>query len=173
VKASSIIRLRPAKQTDAEMILDWENNLENWAISDNDSAYTLFDIQALIYSLQDIKESCQGRYMIVDLLTEDILGSVDLFEINWEERSAEVGVLIADIRNRSRGYASLGLNLLEKMVVEKWQFQKLSAEVHTTNIPSIRLFEKCGYQKKGTNEVKSPNGDYIESILFEKWLNVS
>ncbi|MFT5858905.1 MAG: diamine N-acetyltransferase [Flavobacteriaceae bacterium] len=169
--SSARISLREAKLEDSEIILDWENNLENWAVSNNSSHYSLMDIQLLIISLRDIRKACQARYMIIDIASNQILGSVDLYEIDWIKKTAGVGVLIAEKQHRSKGYASEALFLLEKLALEDWELEYFNAEVHTTNISSANLFEKCKYQKKeGEHKAKSPNGDYIETILFEKWL---
>lgn len=165
------INLRLAILEDCEVILDWENNLENWAVSNNNSPYSLRDIQMLIISLRDIRKACQARYMIIEKNTDRILGSVDLYEIDWKERKAGVGVLIANKDDRSKGYASDALLLLEKLAIDNWNLKHFNAEVHLSNTASLKLFDKCGYQKNDSaHKALSPNGDYIETILFEKWL---
>ena len=168
---SSRIALREATLKDCEIILDWENNLENWAVSNNTSPYSLMDIQMLIISLRDIRKACQARFMILEKDSRRILGSVDLYEINWKEKTAGVGVLISDGQDRCKGYASEALLMLEELAIKNWELKYFNAEVHTTNHASVRLFENCGYQQKeGGYKAKSPNGDYIQTLLFEKWL---
>ncbi|MDG1427766.1 MAG: GNAT family protein [Crocinitomicaceae bacterium] len=168
---SSRIALRPATLADADIILDWENNLENWAVSNNDSPYSLINIQMLILSLRNIRKACQARYMIIEINSDRILGSVDLYEIDWDKLTAGVGVLISDPSDRSKGFASEALLMLEQLVIEEWDLKHFNAEVHLTNIPSIKLFENCNYVKKDVvYKALSPNGGYIETILFEKWL---
>ncbi len=172
MKVNSTISLRSAKLEDAEIILDWENNLENWAVSSNNSPYSLIDIQMLIISLRNVRKACQARFMIIHKSSNEILGSVDLYEIDWGNKTAGVGVLISSKKYRSKGFASEALLLLEELAINEWELKHFNAEVHLTNIPSLKLFEKCGYKKKdGVIKAKSPNGDYIETILFEKWLN--
>ena len=48
------IYIRPVNHADAELILDWENNEENWSVSENDSPYSIGDIIVLIGELKNV-----------------------------------------------------------------------------------------------------------------------
>ena len=146
---------------DAVLILDWENNVENWAVSENDSKYSLFDIVMLIGELQDIQKAKQGRWIICTTEDDAVIGCVDLTEVNFEENRAEVGILIAEKENRRKGYALQALQLIESKA-EELDLNKLSCSIHSTNISSLELFKKNDYKQldKISNDI----------YFFEKWL---
>ena len=155
------IYIRQVEFDDAPFILDWENNKDNWAVSENDSKYSLFDIVALISELQDVKKAKQGRWVICTVDTHLVVGCVDLTDVNFEEKMAGVGILIAEKENRRKGYALKALQLIEQKAKDL-ELNKLSCSIHSTNISSIDLFKKNEYK-----QVKNTSNDIY---FFEKWL---
>jgi len=153
--------IRKVTFKDADCILYWENNEENWAVSENDSKYSIFDIVALIGELQNVQNARQGRWMICVKGNESPIGCVDLTGIDFENNTADVGILIAEKNYRRKGYALMSLQLIEEEAKELG-LKKLSCSIHSTNLASIRLFEKCGYQELV--------GETKEIYFFEKWL---
>lgn len=162
------ILLRKPILSDALTILKWENNPENWSVSDNEGEYSQNDIENLIGSFTSLKAADQMRYLIEEPISKELLGAVDLFDI--QEDKASVGVLIAEKRHRNKGIASQSLLLLEDVCLNHSEIRRLNATVATENHSSIALFNKCGYQKVEKRREKLNNGEYIETILFEKWL---
>lgn len=165
-----LISIRPIAVEDALIVLKWENSEENWAYSDTTSPYTLIDIVKLVEDLRDIRAVNQGRWMIDFSESQKPIGTVDLFDIDFEKGFASVGVLIAEKEDRKKGYASIVLDLISEQALSLG-LSILKCTIHETNIASIKLFEKNGFEIKSvsnTVEVKEPN--YIKEILLEKWL---
>lgn len=157
------IALRLPQISDAQTILLWENNPDNWGVSDNDSPYSLNDIIQLIESFQNSINPSQIRFIIYS--SEYLLGAVDIFDINYENKTGAIGILIAEHEFRRRSYASKALKLIEEEA-RKLGIDRLSALIHSENEQSRNLFEKLGYliQSKGEN------GNEKESIVVEKWV---
>lgn len=163
--------LRPVQASDASLLLQWENDQNNWSVSSTDSKYTLGEIIALIDSLADIETSNQARFIIVNRKTNLAIGAIDLFSISFEEEKASVGVLIADPNNRNKGFAARSIEILEEICVDELGIYNLEAKVHQNNLSSRRLFEKIGFSKKAlTQDGQLNNADYIETLIFEKCL---
>ncbi len=168
--SDSSIFLRYIEAKDAKQVLDWENNEENWAVSENDSPYSIYDILVLIEELQDIQKAKQARWMICLSINNKAIGNVDLTEIDFKNKQATVGILIADKELRNKGFASEAIRLIEVEAV-KIGVEKLVCTIHQSNKASIALFLKSGFKKIGLQkEPDLKEGDYIEALLFEKWL---
>jgi len=164
------VYIRPIELSDATEVLRWENDVENWSSSNNDSPYQLWDIVRLIESLQNRAVSKQARWIICDSETNKVLGAVDLCAIDLDVKEAIVGILIADKKNRGKGSAFEGLRLIEVEAVNMG-LDKLTCMIHPENKPSVTLFEKCNFKKIGQSDDKYlSDGVYIEALLFEKWL---
>lgn len=165
------VYISPVTIQHAEAILEWENHLEGWAPRHEDEGYSLLDILQLIHELQDIRSAKQGRWMIMELKSDRLLGLVDLTDIDFDQSRAGVGVLIADKNDRGFGYAKEGLKLLEE-VAKSYGIQRLTAEVLPGNHDSLKLFERSGYKRKGFSEQSYLEEDrYIHAVILEKWVN--
>ena len=82
ISAESIF-LRRVQGSDASLLLQWENDQNNWSVSSTTSKYKLGEIITLIESLADIETSKQARFIIVNRKNNLALGAVDLFLISF------------------------------------------------------------------------------------------
>lgn len=164
------VYIRPIDIPDALSVMHWENNPANWDASDNKSEYALYDIVRLIEELRDVSYSKQARWIICTAPTDELIGTVDLFEIDFDKNEASVGVLVAEPTNRGKGIASIALNLIEQEAL-KLGLNRLTCIIHPHNHASVRLFEKQGFRKIGITDDKFLNeGVYLEALIYEKWL---
>lgn len=157
------ISLRLPILSDAETMLVWENNPVNWEVSDNDSPYILEDMIDLINSFNDLHLPPQVRFIIC--ANELLLGAVDIFEINYENKSGAIGILIAEDEFRRMGFASKALELVE-LEAQKMGIDRLYASIHLENTKSRKLFEKMGYLISSNQTDRRK----IDSINVEKWV---
>lgn len=164
------IYIRPIDIPDALTVLNWENNPDNWDASDNKGEYQLFDIVRMIEESRDIHKIRQGRWMICNKSNNELIGTTDLFDINFEKGESTVGVLIAEKDNRQKGIAEKALLLLEKEA-EKLEVRTLKCAIHPNNLPSVKLFEKLNFVKIGKTEQEFVNdGVYLQASIYEKCL---
>jgi diamine N-acetyltransferase len=165
------ISLRPIEFQDAQLVLDWENNVEGWNMEEKEQPYSIFDILSMILEMEDVPACKQIRYMIYLNATQEVIGAADLTDIDFEAHTAGVGILIADTRFRQKGYASQALLQLEEKA-RSWGLKKLKSSVLEDNAISLHLFEKMAYEKLADSEEGYVvEGVYIKAIVFEKWLN--
>ena len=155
--------------SDTVAVMIWENNTDNWEVSENNSPYTLCDINRLVTNLEDIRTAKQARFIICLSEDDSPIGTIDLFSIDFDLKTASIGILIADIGNRRKGYALESLLLIETEA-EMLSINRIDAKVHSVNKGSLFLFEKANYKKIETNESLSENPEYLNVVYFEKWL---
>lgn len=154
-----MISLRPANASDIDLILEWENNPENWSYSDTNEPYERSDIENLILELAK-EESVQQRFMICVENNKRPVGTLDLFGIDKKKGVGSVGVLIESKGDRRKGYALEALNKFED-VCSEYQLERLIAQVHSWNVASLCLFKKAGYSEVGVEK---------DLVKFEKCL---
>lgn len=164
----SQIYIRPILIQDAETVLIWENDRENWIVSGTTEEYVLEDILDLIDSMKDINQAKQTRLIICKNGSNELIGAIDLFDIQFDESSAGIGVLIADNASRRKGYALEAIMLAERIALEKLNLSLINCSIHKNNLASLRLFEKARYVKNGVQE--NINDPDFNIILFNKWL---
>lgn len=164
------IYIRPIAIPDALIVMNWENDPLNWDASDNKGEYQLFDIVRMIEENQNVQRAKQARWIICDSNSHQQIGTVDLFDIDFDKSLAFVGVLIAEKANRKKGLASLAIELVENEAL-KLDLTRLKCVVHPGNRGSVRLFEKRGFVKIGETDRQFVNeGVYLEASIYEKWV---
>lgn len=142
---SKDIFLRNIIDGDASILLKWENNVENWEVSDTKQPYTIDEIRQFVQLPQDINFNNQLRLIICEKNNGKPIGCIDLFDFNIGE-SVGVGILIADKINRNKGFATQALNLVINYCRNELQLAYIFCNIFANNKSSIRLFEKCNFQ---------------------------
>ena len=80
--------LRKIKPSDSPWILKWENNIENWAVSNTQRKFSPQEIDDFVFGSHNIEENKQLRLMICSKVNENPMGCIDLFEYEkgWTPR---------------------------------------------------------------------------------------
>lgn len=163
------IAIRPVGLSDIDWILEWENNPENWTISENDGRYSREDILHFVTDQLAKTDPSQIRF-VIDFDGTPV-GTVDLYEIDSQRELAYVGILVASKNHRNQGLATRALNLLISLSTESMKIKLLKARIHDQNKESKALFEKVGFAKNEEEKGESlEKGDYIQWYSYEKWL---
>ena len=165
------IYLRTIEPSDARLILQWENNPDNWAVSNTLVPFSEHLILQYVNSAQDIFTTKQLRFIICLQGEDKPIGTIDLFEYEPLHRRAGIGVLIDEVSERNKGYADEAVKLMIRYSFERLDLHQLFCNIFESNIHSIKLFEKNGFIKSGEKKdwVKI-NGNW-ETELFYQLLN--
>jgi len=142
----SKITIRDVVAEDLKLIYQWENNSENWEVSETTKPFTFDEIKALIDSSSDFSKTQQKRWMIILTETNEPIGTVDIFQGNLDSGEVGVGILIEEVKHRKKGYATEAINQMIQLSSTRLGIQTYHVTVHQNNTSSIRLFEKCGFQ---------------------------
>lgn len=164
------IYLRALEPEDAELIFKWENDPDNWKVSNTLLPFSRHLIKQYVNTAQDVYVSRQARF-IIETLDKTPVGAIDLFDFEPLHLRAGVGILIAEAANRNKGYASEALSLLVNYSFKHLQLQSLFCNILDDNEESKHLFTKAGFQIKGIKERwhKTPTG--MKNELFLQLFN--
>ncbi len=157
------VYIRLVESSDAGTILLWENNPENWKVSETEVQFDLNLVLTLIEQAQKIRTYGQLRFMICLNSSDEAIGTIDLFDANFKHKRAGVGVLIADKSQRNKGFAKEALTLIVKYSKEILGFKNLYCTIHSDNKSSVKLFESIGFEFVGARK-----DWYLDKV---KWLD--
>jgi diamine N-acetyltransferase len=157
--------LRPVEVDDADVIMTWENEPEFWQYTAVPGPFTRETIIEFITSAGSLQKSGQIRYVI---FTEDEgpVGALDLFEFDVHQKSAGIGIMIAEKENRLKGYAHDALSATISYLKGTDELAEVRCLIYTDNIPSISLFLKNGFEMRGRKLFKGR-----EAIQFIRHLS--
>lgn len=130
---------------DVNCIFKWENNPQNWQYGNTQQFFTKADIKTFVNSEQNIFKNHQIRYMICLNTNNIVVGCVDLFEFNVAKKITGIGILIGEEQYRNKGYANESLKILINYTKTTLALKTLFCNISKTNMVSIRLFTKNGF----------------------------
>jgi len=142
------IYLRTVELGDSTTLLQWENNTENWSVSQTTQEYSQEDIVNFITEqiLQDINKTSDLR-LIICLYNHTPIGTIDLTTIDHKDKTAEIGILIAEKKYRQLGYATEAVEGIKHIAKHTLLLRKLRCTIQPNNIASIQLFKKTLFIK--------------------------
>ncbi len=167
------IKLRAIEPSDLEIIYEWENNTEIWNVSNTLSPFSRHILQQYIENSHlDLIESKQLR-LIIELKSEFNIpiGTVDLFDVDFINSRAGIGILVAMPEHRNKGYASQTLEILHKYCKIHLNISQLYCNIQKDNNLSINLFEKQGYELTGVKKKwKKTHDGWVDVLFYQYWL---
>ena len=142
------IVLRSVDSSDIDTILLWENSAAEPLYGVYDEEYSREDVVQFVENQQNysLAETEQLRLMICSHNGER-LGAVDLTE--YDGKKASVSILIFDLSNRRKGFASNALQLTSEYAASLG-IETLYATICPENLPSINLVKKAGFESIGS-----------------------
>lgn len=145
----TVVRLRAMEPEDLDFLYGMENSRELWDVGNANVPYSRYVLHDYIANTtNDIYRDGQVR-MIVENDEGLTVGIVDVFDFNPQHRRAEVSVAVLG-HFRRRGYATAAIRSVLGYAHRTLHLHQVYAVVAVSNVPSLRLFEKCGFARRDT-----------------------
>jgi len=162
------IFLRALEPEDLDFVHEIENNENFWEVSSTQTPYSKFLIRQYIENAhRDIYDIKQLRLVICTKRGRAV-GLIDVFDLDIKDQRAALGILIADPKDRKKGYGRESLSLLCDFCFTHLGLHQVYANVTEGNEDSKKVFEKNGFRKVGLKKDWSMhNGEYKDELLYQ------
>lgn len=162
------VYLRALEPEDLDFIHEVENDESIWELSNTQTPYSRFLIkQYLDQAHLDIYEAKQLRLVIADY-DDNTIGLIDIFDFEFRNRKAGIGILITNEAKRAKGYGSESLSLLVNYCFTQLQLHQVYCNISEENDASLKLFTNQGFQNVGLKkDWNFVNGTYKNEFLFQ------
>ena len=162
------INLRALEPEDLSFIHEIENDESIWEISNTITPYSKYLIkQYLDHAHKDIYEVKQLRLVICNK-DQDAIGMIDVFDFDYKNRRAGIGILVKVTANRQKGHGQEALQLLTNYCFKHLDLHQLYCNISETNRASIKLFENQGFTRIGLKkDWNFKNGNYTNEYLYQ------
>jgi len=162
------IYLRALEPDDLNFLYELENNTAIWEISGTTAPYSKHVLkQYLDNAHRDIYDVKQLRLCICK--GDKVLGLIDLFDFDPQNKRAGVGIVILEEKERNQGIGKESIELLCDYGYTTLGLRQLFANVMEDNLASLYLFKKMGFEEVGIKKdwIYS-NGEFKNEILLQK-----
>ena len=163
--------LRPIVKQDLEILNNWRNDIEIFRYLGGGFNPISMDQQYDWMSNFIDNTGNNRRYMIINEEQKPI-GMIGLYNIQWSNRNAELGIYIGDKSSHGKGFGQRALAEIESFGFNYLNLLKIKVKTVESNRKAIAFFENQGYEQVGKlyNE-RFIDGNYHHVILFEKFRN--
>lgn len=144
------IRLTAIKDEDIKIIIGWyeDGSFSRYFDVMPSSPKTEEQITKEIKGQQEGKNSF--AFAIRSILTEEILGYIELDGIIWNQGVATVGIGLGNNSDRGKGYGKEALRLIQAFAFKELNLHRLQLNVISYNQGAISAYEKVGFKREGT-----------------------
>lgn len=146
------IFLRALEPEDLNYIHAIENDEHLWELSNTQTPYSRYVLkQYLENSHRDIYEVKQLR-LVISNYQHQAIGLIDLFDFDFKNSHAGVGILIQETQNRQQGYGREALQLLINYSFNQLNLHQLYCNITEGNQASLNLFLNQGFEIVGVKK---------------------
>ena len=161
------IRLRALEPEDLDLLYKIENDMTLWNVGATNGPYSRYTLHDYIATASnDIYVDRQVR-MMVENLSGETVGIVDLVNFDPNNCRAEVGLIILNAFRR-QGYGSSALTAIADYALHTLHLHQLFAFIDAKNEASLKLFRKQGYRSSSTISDWLYDGrEYHDAVLMQ------
>lgn len=160
------VYLSPVNSGDIEIFAKWMND---FGITD----YTLRSHN--LYSLECEKEwvaiATSGKsyiFSIVKLENDELIGTIEIANVDHVNRTASLGILIGESEERSKGYGREALNLVIEFAFNYLNLHSINLRVLADNERAKKCYTNVGFKEIGRErECRFVGGKYHDIIHMD------
>ncbi|MCX8190285.1 MAG: GNAT family N-acetyltransferase [Candidatus Diapherotrites archaeon] len=144
------IRIRAPKKSDAARIYENVGDLELYRRTITiPKPYPKEEAERFVRRAKYyLRKGKRFAFVIADKKSDKAIGVVDLFKLDREHKSAELGYWLGK-RYRGKGIMSEAVMLMLNFGFKHLKLHRIQANVFEGNIASRRVLEKCGFSYEG------------------------
>lgn len=143
------IRLRKINKKELSLLRDWRNSSKSFEYSGQFKLLNMADQYNWFNQLSQ-KNLNRIVFMIMDN-HKKALGTCSLTNIDRNNKSAEVGIMIGDINSQGKGYGKESLRKILDYGFNNINLHRIEAKIFEFNKISLRLFERLNFKYESTS----------------------
>jgi RimJ/RimL family protein N-acetyltransferase len=166
--AGRLTTLRPIRQEDLQLLAQWDEDPDIVALMGR--RYQCSVQEWFHHTLTDRR--C--RALAIEDLAGNLVGEVELEQINWRHGSAELRICIGAKESWGQGLGYDALQTMLRQAFMAWGLQSIYLRVYVCNTRAIRLYQKLGFRLEGRLMGSERRGDPSDVLLMtltrQRWL---
>jgi RimJ/RimL family protein N-acetyltransferase len=169
------LRLRAVDRTDLKRFVEWLNDRE---VTRNLLLYRPLSMgQEEQWYEGVLKRAPDESPLVIEVLEGDqwrMIGNCGLMDIDWRNRTAEIGIFIGEKDCWNKGYGRQAMALMVQHGFNNVNLNRIYLYVYETNLRGIRAYEHVGFVHEGRlRQAIVQDGQYIDvllmSVLRSEW----
>ncbi len=164
----SNIRLRAIEKEDLARFVGWLNDPE--VHQHLEIMLPLSLAQEELWYQDLLKKPMEEHPLVIEIDTAEgwsPIGNISFMNINWRDRSAEVGIFIGEKKFWNQKHGQKAMRTMLRHGFFNQNFNRIYLRVYETNPRAIRAYEQAGFVHEGRlRQAKFQNGKYIDVLIM-------
>jgi diamine N-acetyltransferase len=169
------VRLRHVESEDLPLFVEWLNDPQ---VSHGLSLYVPLSLaEEEDWFEKILKSPIDERPLVIEIqMGKDwrMVGNSSFHNLDWRNRSAEIGLFIGDKSSWDQGYGTEVLRLLLRHGFSTLNLHRIYLRVFEDNPRAIRAYEKAGFVQEGRQrQAEFHDGQFFDvlwmSVLRPEW----
>jgi RimJ/RimL family protein N-acetyltransferase len=144
-----LVRLTAPAAEDAQTLARWSQNAGYLRSLDTDYARPVSAREFAERLGSDRPDPNAVAFHLRTLADDRLIGFVALHSIEWNNRTALLGIGIGEFDYRGKGYGTDALQLILRYAFEELNLFRIGLNVIENNRSAIRVYEKAGFRREG------------------------
>ncbi|MDD3789084.1 MAG: GNAT family protein [Petrimonas sp.] len=154
--------LSPICLQDAAIYAHWLNDLE--IVQNLTVANSVINIETEAAFLSTLSK--EHNYGIVDLATDQLIGTCGFSFLNHYDRTAELGIFIGNKDYLHKGYGTEAVRLLLDYGYRYLNLHNVMLRVMDFNTHALEAYKKIGFKMIGTRRQCEPRNQKMIDIIY-------
>jgi RimJ/RimL family protein N-acetyltransferase len=154
--------LSPMNINDAEKYTVWLNDLE---ITANLSIFhSAINVEIEKEYLENLSK--EHNYSIIDMDTDELIGSCGFIGLDHLNQIAEIGLFIGNKNYWNKGYGTESMKLLLDYGFNALNLNNVMLRVYSFNERAIKMYKKLGFQVIGKRRESLKRGNKVYDEIY-------
>lgn len=161
------VRLRAVEKTDLPLFVAWLNDPEVIAGLALNMPLSMAEEEKWFEGLGSRPR--EERPLAIEIKEKKgwrLVGNSGFHNLEWSNRSAEIGIFIGDKSVWNRGYGTEAVTMLLRHGFETLNLNRIFLRVFAGNQRAIRAYEKAGFVQEGRMRAAVFHDGRYEDVLF-------
>ena len=159
------INLRPIMAADAAAMFASLSDAESMRLTGTQQSFTFEQVQSYCERIELADD--RADFAIVLKENKQYLGEAVLNEIDWENRSANFRIALADSKLFGKGYGTEATRLIVDFGIRTLKLHRIELEVYDFNPRAQHVYEKVGFVFEGVRrDVLLLEGEFHDAIVM-------
>ena len=161
------VRLRPIERADLPRFVEWFSDPELRRHLGVNLPFSLAQEERWFEKLLDRMAKEEVLTLTIETVDGAHIGNVSLFDIDWKDRHAELGIAIGERDYWGQGYGTDATRTMVRVAFHDLNLHRVFLRVHPDNARAIGCYEKVGFQREGTlRESVFRDGVYLDMVVM-------
>jgi RimJ/RimL family protein N-acetyltransferase len=161
------VQLTALTEGDMATMARWYQDGEFLRLFDSRPAYPKTEAELIKWLAELKKDRNTFAFAVRPLKDEELIGYLELDEVDWQHGVCGMGLGIGDRANWGKGYGYEAAQLALAYAFHELNLHRVQVTVFSYNERSIALFEKLGFRREGVfREHLQRDGQRYDMLLY-------